>query len=131
MKIGIDARLFRSSAAGIGRYSQNLIKNLLEIDQENQYVLFMTKKDIEEFHSIKKNVKVIETNIEHYSLSEQTKLAKIIERENCDLVHFTNVNFPVNFRGKFVVTIHDMTLFFYPGRIKKKFCLSLGLPIYF
>ena len=53
MKIGIDARMYRSSIAGIGRYSQNLIRNLLEIDQDDEFVLFMTSKDKEEFDKLK------------------------------------------------------------------------------
>lgn len=138
MKIGIDARLYRSSTAGIGRYSQNLIKNLLEIDPENQYVLLMTAADAAEFKIEKskwkmtiQNVKIIETNIDHYSITEQTKLPAILKAENCDLWHFLNFNVPVNFKEKYVVTIHDLTLFFYPGRSKRSFFHKLGYKYIF
>lgn len=40
MRIGIDARLILEETRGGGQYTYNLIKSLLEIDQENQYVLF-------------------------------------------------------------------------------------------
>jgi len=126
MKIGIDGRMSRSSTAGIGRYSQNLIKNLLEIDHENQYMFFMTDEDEKEFKVQKskfkmtnQNVKIKLTNISHYSLAEQTKLAGIIAREKCDLVHFLNFNHPVRYKGKFIVTIHDLTLLFYPEAARK------------
>ncbi|MBM2820659.1 MAG: group 1 glycosyl transferase [Candidatus Berkelbacteria bacterium] len=119
MRIGIDARLYRSSAAGIGRYSQNLIKNLLAIDNENEYVLFMTPEDKKEFDLPNKNIKIIQVDIPHYSLAEQTKMVKIIEKEKCDLVHFLNFNYPVCYKGKFIVTIHDLTLLFYPDAAKK------------
>ena len=131
MRIGIDARMYRSSVAGIGRYSQNLIRNLLELDKENEYVLFMTNEDYREFQKSKAqrpnglshanlklkqnpNVKIQITNIPHFSLSEQTKLPKILEREKLDLMHFLNFNYPVRYRGRFIVTIHDLTLLFYP-----------------
>lgn len=123
MVIGIDARMYRSSVAGIGRYSQNLIKNLLELDHHNQYILFMTAEDYQEFKNPKSkiqmtnkisNVKIQITNIPHYSLAEQTKLAKIIEREKPNLMHFLHFNVPANFSGKYLVTIHDLTLLFYP-----------------
>ncbi len=121
MKIGIDARMYRSSVAGIGRYSQNLIKNLLEIDTEDQFVLFMTDEDYREFEKSKAqnpNVKIQIINIPHYSIAEQTKLPKIIERENLDLMHFLNFNYPVRYKGKFIVTIHDLTLLIYPQTAK-------------
>ena len=136
MHIGIDARLYRSSVAGIGRYSQNLIKNILEIDSDNQYVLFMTPEDNKEFMNsqnsgVKKNFKIIITDIPHYSLAEQTKLAKVIAAENLDLMHFLNFNFPVNYRGRFIVTIHDLTLFYYPGRTKNNFTYKLAYKYIF
>lgn len=121
MKIGIDARMYRSSVAGIGRYSQNLIKNLLEINSKDQFVLFMTDEDKKEFKiqnskckMTNQNVKIKIANIPHYSIAEQVKLPQIIARENCDLVHFLNFNHPLRFPGRFIVTIHDLTLFFYP-----------------
>ena len=127
MKIGIDARMYRSSVAGIGRYSQNLIKNLLELDLENEYILFMTSEDKKEFenwaieNSLKiKNLKlkIIVTDIPHYSIGEQIKFAKIIEKERLDLMHFLHFNVPVRYKGKFIVTIHDLTLLFYPQAAK-------------
>ena len=134
MKIGIDARLYRASAAGIGRYSQNLIKNLLELDRENQYVLFMTPEDEKDFLAQKitsYNYKIVKTDIGHYSVKEQVELKKIIDVEKCDLVHFTNFNFPVRYKGKFVVTIHDLTLFYFPGRSKKNFLYKFAYKYIF
>lgn len=135
MRIGIDARMYRSSVAGIGRYSQNLIKNLLDlpagkagIDREDEFILFMTDDDYREFKNAKAqmsnakqnpNVKIQITNIAHFSVAEQTKFGKIIENEKLDLMHFLNFNYPVRYRGKFIITIHDLTLYFYPDTAKK------------
>jgi glycosyltransferase involved in cell wall biosynthesis len=38
---------------------------------------------------------------------------------------------PVNFKEKYVVTIHDLTLFFYPGRSKRSFVYKLGYKYIF
>lgn len=38
MKIGIDARML--DWAGVGRYTQELVIGLAQIDKENEYVLF-------------------------------------------------------------------------------------------
>lgn len=133
MRIGIDARLYRGSTAGIGRYSQNLIKNILELDSCNEFVLLMTAEDAAEFkvQSIKhkagnQKAKVIITDIGHYSLAEQTKLSKFLKEQKCDLWHFLNFNVPVNFKENYVVTIHDLTLFFYEGRNKKNFIYKMA-----
>ena len=128
MRIGIDARMYRKSSAGIGRYIQNLIKNLFKIDKDNQYVLFMTAEDREEFEKLEiKNslqianckLKIVTVDIPHYSLSEQTKLGPIIAREKLDLMHFTNFNHPIRYKGQFVTTIHDLTLFFFPETARR------------
>lgn len=41
MKIGIDANWAIYEKAGIGKYSENLIRNLLQEDKKNEYVLFL------------------------------------------------------------------------------------------
>ncbi|AKM82165.1 TPA: glycosyltransferase family 1 protein [Candidatus Berkelbacteria bacterium] len=123
MKIGIDARMYRSEVAGIGRYSQNLIKNLLQLDSKNEYIFFMTQKDADEFlltnESKNSNVEVVITEIEHYSLAEQLKLPKIFEAEKPDLMLFLNFNHPVNYKKKFITVIHDLTLIKFPDTAKR------------
>jgi len=49
MRIGIDCRLW--SQTGVGRYIQNLVLNLAEIDHENEYVLFVGSGDEESVFS--------------------------------------------------------------------------------
>jgi len=62
------------------------------------------------------NVKKVCVNAHHYSFAEQLKFLKILNREKCDLVHFSHFNLPFFYRGKFIVTIHDTTISFYPGK---------------
>jgi len=138
MRIGLDARLYRSSAAGIGRYSQNLIQHLLTNDHANEYVLLMTPEDSREFKSqvlglknINQKVTIVETEIGHYSVAEQTKLPSLLKKQNCDFWHFLNFNFPIFYRGKFIVTIHDLTLLFYPGRTKNSIFYKMAYKFIF
>src|SRR3989338_5064158 len=52
-----------------------------------------------------------------YTDSEQFLYPRALSRAGLDLIHYTNFNSPVWFRRiKSVVTIHDLTLWFYPGR---------------
>lgn len=108
MKIGIDARMIK--ATGIGRYIASLIEELSKIDKKNQYILFLRKEDFFRFKLPGKNFKKVLADFHWYGLSEQTKFPRFIEEQNLDLMHFPHFNVPLKFRGKFIITIHDLTL---------------------
>lgn len=105
MRIGIDARLINES--GIGRYIRNLLTNLSEFDDKNEYLVLLKERDIKRF-DYGKNFTNVGADFNWYSLAEQIKLPKLLESLNLDLVHFPHFNVPVFYRGKFVVTIHDL-----------------------
>ncbi len=122
MKIGIDARFYRRSTAGLGRYSQALISQLAKIDKINKYIIYLSPEDKKEYNVKAKNFKPKIVPITHYSLSEQTKFLNILNKDKNDLVHFLNFNHPIFYRGKFVTTVHDLTIMFFPtGRQQKSF----------
>lgn len=116
MRIGIDARMYSSGFTGIGRYVFELIKYLGEIDQENEYFCFLNAPEFEKFYSPAKNISPLPVKASHYSAAEQTNFLRKLNRTKCDLVHFTHFNTPLLYRGKTVVTIHDLTLSFFPGK---------------
>ena len=107
-KIAWDVRFWRKGTAGLGRYSQNLVREILKLDKENEYTAIITPADEKEFDLKQDNLKVEVIDIPHYSLSEQTKLLKYLKSSKFDLVHFSNFNHPIFYKGKFVVTIHDL-----------------------
>ena len=114
MKIGIDCRML-GSGFGLARYIQQLVKHLLEIDLENQYVLFFRNENIKEFKAVtNKNVKIIIADLPWYSWQEQIKFKKIIKQQNIDLMHFPHWNVPYVYNGPFVVTIHDLIMYHFP-----------------
>jgi len=120
MKIGLDLRFWRSGTGGLGRYSRNLLKELLLLDKENQYTAIITPEDEDEFSLTAPNLKKLVVDIPHYSLSEQTKLPGILKAENFDLVHFANFNHPILYRRPFVVTVHDIIMHLFPSGKQKK-----------
>lgn len=107
MKILIDARMYGLENAGIGRYVEQLVANLILLDPKNDYVILLRKKYFD-LLKLPGNWTKILTDIPHYSLLEQFKLPILIYKEKPDLVHFPHFNIPVLYFGKFIVTIHDL-----------------------
>lgn len=116
MRIGIDARFFGSVGKGLGRYTQKLIENLERIDKENQYYIFLRKENWDEYQSQSTNFLKVIADIPWYGFREQLQLPKLLKKFELDLVHFPHFNVPIFYRGKFVVTIHDLILFHYPTK---------------
>lgn len=89
MKIGIDARLIHET--GVGRYIRNLTEQLAILDKKNTYVLFTNK-------------------VPWHSFTEQLVMPFVFWREHLDLLHVPYFNVPILYFGKFIVTVHDLTI---------------------
>ena len=146
MKIGIDARTIlnpeKGEAIGAGHYAYQLIRHLLEIDKENEYVLFfdfrVREKDVKKF--TRDNVK-----IKFYPFSDYKKYlpgayseilgTATLAKENLDVLHSTSPQsrIPNSYKGKTVVTVYDLAVMKVPDvfpsieRTKKKAMLSLAV----
>ncbi len=124
MKIGIDARFFGSIGKGLGRYTQKLIENLEKISAQggpnsgwdNQYYIFLRKENWNEYQPQRVNFLKVLADVPWYGFREQFQLPKLLEKFDLDLVHFPHFNVPLFYKGKFVVTIHDLILFHYPTK---------------
>ena len=146
MKIGIDARTIlnpeRGEAIGAGHYTYQLIRHLLEIDHENEYVLFFDfrarQKDVAKFS--RDNVK-----IKFYPFSDYKKYlpgvyseilgTATLSREKLDVLHSTSPlsRIPSAYAGKTIVTIYDLAVIKVPevfpavARAKTKTLLNLAI----
>ncbi|OWK27228.1 MAG: hypothetical protein US76_02845 [Parcubacteria group bacterium GW2011_GWA2_38_13b] len=126
--IGIDARMYGAAQTGIGTYIEYLVKNLLEIDFEadashrcgvsknNFYKIFLMEPEFGRFKITQENVEKIKVNSRWYGWREQLIFPWQMAREKVDLMHFPHFNVPIMYRGKFIVTIHDLTPLYFPGR---------------
>jgi glycosyltransferase involved in cell wall biosynthesis len=132
MKIGIDCRLYSPNYTGIGRYVYEMVKHLAELDTVNQYVLFFNQKEFDSFEVPNERWQKRLVNIPHYSFAEQWRFYQILQKEKLDLVHFPHFNAPILYRKPFVVTIHDLTLHYYPYKeYAPKWSLKKALQIFF
>lgn len=122
--VGIDCRLLGKKHAGIGRYIENL---LLEIPHTSlyqhfkwtfvfhnqaQWQEFLEESDQPDFF---KSQSVEYAPIRHYTLYEQLNMPAVFSKLNLDLLHVPHFNIPVRYRGKLVVTIHDLLWHEYRG----------------
>jgi glycosyltransferase involved in cell wall biosynthesis len=140
MRIIIDARLYGLENGGLGRYVMNLISQLQKIDKENDYSLLLRKKYYNDL-SLEKNFTKILCDFRHYSVKEQLLLPVILKKLNPNLVHFPHFNVPYFYKGKYVVTIHDLLMhketgkkattlppfIYYPKRIGYKAVFANGV----
>jgi len=131
-RILIDGR-FIGVGDSIGRYVLELLREILKIDQENQYTLLirpegrkaifdhfsnaeilndqlMKNGKCEMKNSKSANLQIQVLDIPHYTFAEQTQLLKYLNEKQFDLVHFSQFNHPIRYKGRFVTTIHDLIL---------------------
>lgn len=119
MKLGIDCRLFSSRFTGIGRYTHELVDQIMRLNKEEGYpheIVLFFNDPVYTHYKTTKNVTKVRVNARHYSFAEQFRFPKIIRRHRPDLMFFPHFNVPVFYRKPYIVTIHDLTLTLFPGR---------------
>ncbi len=122
MRIAIDARAY--SWAGVGRYIRNLLKELTNINDGNEYVVLISEKDKKALNKDRAlhGAEELEAKLvagSYYSWQEQTVFWRQIEKVEADLFHFPHFNVPIFFDKPYVITIHDVTRFYFPGQSQK------------
>lgn len=116
MKITIDARLYGPSKnRGLGRYVEQLVKNLEVVDRENDYTILLRKDNYNEYSPLNSRFRKIPADYKWYSFIEQIMMPIKLRRLDCDLVHFPHFNVPLICPKKFVVTIHDLIMYKFPN----------------
>ncbi len=119
MKIAIDIREAGKQKTGKGWYTYNIVKEILKLDNRNQYLLYgnSKKNPYKDF----KNVKF--KHIEAGSAKWHFKVIKDIKDKNVDLF-FAPTSYiipafaPKNLRV--IITIHDLVAFLFPSSHNKK-----------
>lgn len=130
MRIAIDARAY--GWAGVGRYTRNLLLHLAQIDSDNKYIVLLGQADVKQFKGDIKDAPYAHlfshqvVNASYYSWQEQTIFLRQLARVRADLFHFTHFNVPLFFRRPYVVTIHDITRFIFPGQTQQSLFKQLA-----
>lgn len=105
-KIGIDARYLENESTGIGRYSLNLLRRLLEIDRKNSYYVFLRPGYSARFEA----PNVTCRTVPYPPISFGSLLAMSWEARRCalDLWHAHFPVLPLFLDVPSIVTVHDL-----------------------
>ncbi|MGB1041651.1 MAG: glycosyltransferase family 4 protein [Flavobacteriales bacterium] len=132
MKIGFDAKRFFLNETGLGNYSRDLIKGILELEIEDDYFLFTTEeKNTLKTKFIKdySNVRVITPSAFYRrfkSYWRSVRLEKQLIKNNVEVYHGLSHEIPKKgklSKIKYVVTVHDLIFLRFPenyNRIDRK-----------
>ncbi|MDO8303000.1 MAG: hypothetical protein Q7T18_07150, partial [Sedimentisphaerales bacterium] len=96
MTIGIDARLYgpKWGGGGLGRYVEELVTKLQQIDTKNRYVLFLKPENFDACKITNKNFRKVKVNAHWYTFKEQLVMPAAIKKAKVDLMHYPHWNVP-------------------------------------
>lgn len=128
MQIGVDARMIdRKKHTGIARHVRNLLIGLTSLRDDNHYTLFLKPQDADtiDLQLVEKRT----TTAPIYSLGEQLTFARSIAKENLDLFHSPHYILPLAYRGRSIITVHDLIHFHFPASRAANIYARLMLPL--
>jgi len=126
-RIGIDC-LFAipGKTSGTWAFARNLLEELLAVDTENEYFVFLNRQAADDFPVRRPNLHLVESRLVGSSVArrlvyQNSILPFLLKRHSLDLLHCLGNYGPVFPLLPLVVTVHDVTWFFdrecEPGRI--------------
>lgn len=129
LRIGVDINGLLNPDTGIGNYTYNLLKALLEMDKENSYILFFNSRRVPRgifgYEFLRRdNVTVKRLSLPHRVLEFAWQRLRLLRVEDLmgdmDVFHASDWLLPPAKKTKIVTTIHDMAYFVYPDFYTRK-----------
>ncbi len=120
MKIGIDAHAAERDGSGNCTYIRGLIRGLLEIDRENDYVFYVINEKHPFYEEVREDRRVCLHALPARNplLRIPVFLAAASYRDRIDVLHVQYIA-PPRHRGALAVTIHDMAHLHLPGTFSR------------
>ena len=136
MKIGLNATFFiPGKLAGIGVYTEQLIRHLVHLAPQHQFILFVSKESENHFRELPLQVATLPTIASFRPLrilAEQCLLPFYVKAMKLDLLHSLGYTTPLTTSCPSIVSIHDMNYYYWPQNFSKasvkmqQFLIPLG-----
>lgn len=117
MRIGLVTNMMDGQNAGIRRYTENLVKNLLLIDKKNKYYLIHSKKKSYNFSGNYQEIRLpFFDSIPKKLITGAFLFEKICRDYKLDILHDLGQISPFFFKSKTkkILTIFDLSIYKYP-----------------
>lgn len=109
MRIAVNLLPFRAQMAGAGRYTQNMLRELVTLDSATEYVFFVAPRAAEHFAFNAPNVRVRILNVPEMLAARIVYEQVVLPRQGLfDVLLTPSVAIPLAWRGKKVTVIYDM-----------------------
>lgn len=109
MIIGIDLRFLENNT--YSHFAQDLVKNLIHTQSDVQFNIYTKNPDLFELDATNFHVKY--TNIECWSIAEQTKFNQILKSDNNTLMIFFDHNKPLLYKWEYYTVLSWLKDIFY------------------
>ncbi len=109
MRIGFDARMI--DHPGIGRYIASLLPEVMKRSKGDEFVLFGDPEKLKDFPQ----AEIVGWKAPIYSMQEQVNLP--YSKAKLDILHVPHFNIPLKYKGKLVVTVHDLIYLLFPQAV--------------
>lgn len=128
MRIGFDAKRAYQNYTGLGNYSRDLLKSVMKLAPENEYILYTPKatkipnvKFISQYNNVSVHTPQTQLDKTFKGLWRSINLEKNLIQDKIDIFHGLSNEIPrkgSNSNLKYVVTIHDLIFKRYPRNYK-------------
>lgn len=105
MRIGIMLRSI-DEKGGVGVYTRNIVKELLQLDRKNEYVLFYANAASIGLFSHHENVREVWVSARNRALWDQIAIPRACRRENVDVIFHPKFTVPLFAACKAVMVVH-------------------------
>jgi glycosyltransferase involved in cell wall biosynthesis len=131
LRIAVMLRAYDRSG-GIGIYSRNIVKHILDIDRHNHYFLLYNNKSHVGTYAHLKNVFEAYLPPTNPVVWDQLLVPRFILKNKIDLVFNTKFSVPLPTKAKKIMVLHGASWFVHPELYKRFdiFYVNMAIPLY-